>query len=231
MIPTLRQLAWLVAAVLLFAVVLESALKQRPTKEPVMQQWAQELRNAVERRATPNRFRPNRFMYDLEGHPRFEENGAYAGLADEAVIVAIHERYRLYLNAVPATVKSLRPQDINVQPINLSQANADAIADSIGRIDKRYADALATLPAEQRKFVAGRLALRWALPLAVCYGLASLMPVWWPTLRRRRRVFAPLLLVLGSGILVAGVVEANGLFGGLGAMMIAGGWLMLRPTN
>jgi len=68
----------------------------------------------------------------------------------------------------------------------------------------------------------------WLVPMAVLYGFGSLVPRVWPFLLRNHQNVGMALLVLGAGVLVTGVMGSSSVAGGLGAMMLVGGFLAWR---
>lgn len=64
------------------------------------------------------------------------------------------------------------------------------------------------------------LALAWALPLAIWYGIGATAPRWRPLVKSNRSVIAAVMFVLGAGTLVVGFINSDSFSGALGAMAL-----------
>jgi hypothetical protein len=115
----------------------------------------------------------------------------------------------------------------------LSESNGTTVADLIARIDQEHQLTLDTLPAQQREAIVNSVAIWWGIPMALWFGVGYTSPWWRPLIVRRRQVIGAIILVLGAGSLVAGLVDSDSFAGGLGAMMLVGGFLVWRnkPTE
>jgi hypothetical protein len=86
---------------------------------------------------------------------------------------------------------------------------------------------MTTLRNRQSGVIATAIAWRWLLPMGVWYALGFSARWWSPFVRQQRQVIGVVLLILGAGMLVAGMMDSDSLQAALGTMMLVGGFLML----
>jgi hypothetical protein len=151
---------------------------------------------------------------------REEECGTYDALSGAELIEEIHRRYRPYLTG---SFDSRSPIDFL-----LTQANALKVAEKISQIDAEHTELLNTLGERQFNAVALPVVTRWAAPMALWYGIGFTAAWWRPFFIARRQLVGGTILILGAGSLVSGMMDSDSFAGGLGAMMLVGGFLIWK---
>lgn len=201
-----------------------------------MREWASSLRFTVELAASGEGRGRERYGFS---RPAGSESGSSSGLSDSRVVAEVHARYRpeghccevraaLERAAVDLGYSSFSEMTLSEPSILLTEPHAQFISEWITRYDQQYEQALTKLPRREFESISTVVVVAWVMPIGLWY-VAGFSAQWWrPFLVRRRRTIGAIVLVLGAGLLVAGMMDSDSFAGGLGAMMLVGGFLVWR---